>query len=298
MSTHSLTFLLPSGRSLGYALYGAHPPSIVTTTVFYFHGTPGSRLEGAVWHAATLARSVRLIAIDRPGFGLSSSQENRTLMHWPDDVLALADHLGIDTFRVLGTSGGGPYVLACAKVIPASRMQAAAIVSGMYPCRELMSWGSWAMMELVAWMPGVYSALLEWYVGRAVRDWEHPEVLEEMVLKSEKRVVEVDRRVLRDDVLRKWLLDSMREGLRQGCWGTAWEVRLFGSSWGFGLQEIEGVRVSLWHGGLDRGVPSRMARKAAEMLNGAELRVFEEEGHISLVVNKAEEILEDLVVDG
>jgi hypothetical protein len=46
---------------------------------------------------------------------MSTFQPNRRILDWPSDILELADHLKISQFYVLGTSGGCPYVLACAK---------------------------------------------------------------------------------------------------------------------------------------------------------------------------------------
>jgi pimeloyl-ACP methyl ester carboxylesterase len=75
---------------------------------------------------------IRMIVVDRPGYGLSDFQEDRTYLDWPDDVSELADHLGIDRFAVLGWSSGGPYVAAVAHEIP-ERLTVAAIVDGEAP---------------------------------------------------------------------------------------------------------------------------------------------------------------------
>jgi len=104
---------LADGRRLGYAEFG--DPS--GAPCLYFHFSPGSRLEpAAVFSGVRQAwlRGVRLVSADRPGFGLSDRQPARTLLDWPGDIAALADHLGIDRFAVLGASGGGAYALACA----------------------------------------------------------------------------------------------------------------------------------------------------------------------------------------
>jgi len=46
----------------------------------------------------------RLIAVDRPGMGLSNYQANRRLLDWPEDIRLLADALGIDRFSILAYS--------------------------------------------------------------------------------------------------------------------------------------------------------------------------------------------------
>ena len=70
-----LTFSLADGRLLGYAFYGPEGGR----PVLYLHGTPSSRLEPLIiniWgHSLTdllQQYNIRLIAVDRPGMGLST----------------------------------------------------------------------------------------------------------------------------------------------------------------------------------------------------------------------------------
>jgi pimeloyl-ACP methyl ester carboxylesterase len=101
---------LRDGRQLGYAEWGDSAGG----PLLFFHGWPGSRLEGRLGDEAAKTCRVRLIALDRPGMGLSDFQSRRALVDWPDDVVQLADALGLERFAVLGISGGGPYAAACA----------------------------------------------------------------------------------------------------------------------------------------------------------------------------------------
>jgi pimeloyl-ACP methyl ester carboxylesterase len=110
MTAVSQHFRLLDGRALGYAEYGVPDGA----PVLYFHGFPGSRLEAALTEGPATALGARVIALDRPGYGLSDPQLGREIGHWPEDVGQLADHLGLERFAVLGTSGGGPYAMACA----------------------------------------------------------------------------------------------------------------------------------------------------------------------------------------
>ena len=91
---------LRDGRRLSYAVYGAPDGR----PVFYLHGWPSSRLEGRLHAATAMQKGVCLIAIDRPGFGLSDFQPRRTLLNWPQDVLAVATALGIARFLVTPAS--------------------------------------------------------------------------------------------------------------------------------------------------------------------------------------------------
>src|SRR5260370_34619307 len=98
--------------------------------VFFFHGLPGARLQRYPDDAIAIASGARIIALDRPGLGLSSFQPGRKLLDWPGDVSELAGALSIDRFAAIGLSGGGPYMLARAYKIP-WRLTSATVVSGL-----------------------------------------------------------------------------------------------------------------------------------------------------------------------
>ena len=63
--------ILPDGRRLGFAEYGIR----AGIPIFYFHGCPGSRLDALLVEPVAKRFGVRLIALDRPGFGISDYQE-------------------------------------------------------------------------------------------------------------------------------------------------------------------------------------------------------------------------------
>lgn len=118
---------MPDGRRLGYSECGDPNGALV----LYFHGTPGSRIETRLIAGEAAAGGVRLIAVERPGIGLSDYQQGRTILDWPADVenFAAAIGYGEAPFGVIGLSGGAPYALACVKCIP-QRMTHVALVSG------------------------------------------------------------------------------------------------------------------------------------------------------------------------
>src|SRR5215210_2245818 len=116
--------LLADGRRLGYAEYG----DSLGQPVMFFHGLGTSRLVCPPDEAAARKLGVRLIAVDRPGIGISDPLSGRSLLDWPRDVAQLADQLGIERFSVVGWSGGGPYAAACGHSL-AHRVLAVGMVS-------------------------------------------------------------------------------------------------------------------------------------------------------------------------
>ena len=75
---------------------------------------------------------VRIVALNRPGYGPSTFQPDYSFLDWPVDVSAAADLLGIDRFAVVGASGGSPYALACGYALR-RRVASVGIVVGVAP---------------------------------------------------------------------------------------------------------------------------------------------------------------------
>jgi pimeloyl-ACP methyl ester carboxylesterase len=105
---------VPDGRTVGVAEYGVPEGK----AVLWSHGGPGSRLEPIHLDSGAVEAGLRLIGVDRPGYGLSVPQPGRTVGSWVPDALAVADHLGIDDFVTVGVSTGGAYALAVAALAP------------------------------------------------------------------------------------------------------------------------------------------------------------------------------------
>src|SRR4051794_19082902 len=104
---HEGTITVASGRTVGFADFGdIGDPSVEGLPVLWAHGGPGSRLDPGYLAPRAAEAGVRFIGIDRPGYGWSTPQIGRTIADWVPDALAVADHLGVDRFVVVGTSTG------------------------------------------------------------------------------------------------------------------------------------------------------------------------------------------------
>src|SRR5687768_5971904 len=85
--------------------------------IIFFHGTPGSRLDISFADELAAEQGVRLVSFDRPGYG-GSTPAPFGLVSLAEDVATMADRLGIDKFATMGHSGGSPFALAAAVVLP------------------------------------------------------------------------------------------------------------------------------------------------------------------------------------
>jgi pimeloyl-ACP methyl ester carboxylesterase len=261
---------LPDGRQLGYADYG----DPAGWPLMFFHGTPGSRIMARF--AAPKARElgVRLIAPERPGFGLSDLQPDRQLVDWPDDVRQLADFLGLKQFAVVGVSGGGPYVAACAWKI-ADRMVGAGIISGLAPedrVRGELSC-SHRSTALLMRQTKLLLPMLRLLASCAKR---RPQIIIEAMGFM---VFGEDRKILSQPEVQSTQIDGIVEAFRQGPEGTALELGLFSRPWGFEIGEIT-IPVYLWHGETDAIVPVRLGHYLAEHIPSCQAKFIPGAGHL------------------
>ena len=118
---------LSDGRRLAYEIRG-NPSS--QYTAFYIHGTPSCRVEFLGFNQGILDElGIRLIGVDKPGYGQSDPHYGRSLKSFVLDLEELADHLQLQRFLLIGVSGGGPYSWATAKYAP-HRVKGVLILSG------------------------------------------------------------------------------------------------------------------------------------------------------------------------
>jgi len=280
-SRESQSVSLRDGRRLGYAEYGAADG----TPGFYFHGHPGSRLEPRFADAAAAGAGLRVIALDRPGYGLSDFQSGRRILDWPVDVAEVADALGLDRFGVLGSSGGGPYALVCAHALP-GRVTRAGVISSVGPydapgATDGMRWQNRVGFQLSARFPPLARLVMS-SMARQLR--RRPErTLDAIAQAMSPRDAEIARR----PEVREILAADIAEAFRRGPRGAALDVVLLGRPWGFRLDEIQ-TEVHLWQGEADVLVPPAMGRHLAAQLPDCRATFFPGEGHLLFVDHMAE----------
>lgn len=279
---------LRDGRRLGYSEFGAPGGQ----PILYCHGFPASRLDGRIAHEAALRLNVRLIAPDRPGFGLSDFQAGRRITDWPRDLLELADTLMLVRFPLLGISGGAPYAVACAGAIP-GRLTTLGIVCGLGQADRAeytagMNSFARASFALARSAP-LLSRLFNRALAPALR--RSPRLLL-MLLAS--HLPPSDQEVLADPEVFGAFADSYREAFRQGGRGAALDMTLLARPWETAVDSIR-VPCHLWHGEQDTTVPVAMGRRLAAAIPGCRARFYPDEGHFSLPVRRMDEILSTLL---
>lgn len=260
--------------------------------VMYFHGWPSSRLQGRQIHEVAVEKGIRLIAPDRPGIGQSDFVEGRVLKDWPQVVNDLADHVGWERFGVMGVSGGGPYALAAARWLP-ERVTRADVICGAvplakFPDRREMMWPYRTLLAIRPRVPWLIPSVLK--LSRKISECPPEQPPMSLILKC---TAEADREMILSKGCFADLTRSFREGLAQGARGVQWDGDVYTSDWELDFENIE-IPVGLWHGSEDKNIPFAMVKTYADWIPKVERHFFEGEGHYSVAMGYAAEVLEGL----
>jgi pimeloyl-ACP methyl ester carboxylesterase len=104
---------------------------------------------------------------------------------------------------------------------------------------------------------------------------------------------DVDRAFCTDE-FGDYLATSFREAVSVGVDGWIDDDLAFAAPWGFDLGAIS-VPVSVWQGSDDLMVPFAHGRWLADAIPGARAHLLEGEGHLSVVVGRIGDILDELL---
>ncbi len=261
---------LPDGRRVACAEYG-DPGGL---PVLALHGTPGSRLMFALADRAARERGIRLIAPERPGYGLSDYRHSESLAQIAEDLSAVADLYEVDRFAVIGVSGGGPYAVAAAAAMP-DRISLLALVAPIGEVADVqlrLSRFQRLLFRRLArrpWASRLFFGRLRLMVFRS------PDTAYRWLMR---RVRAADRELLARSGVKISLQAAMGEGLRPGVEGVAQDLRLCCSPWRLRFADID-VPAIIWQGSDDPVVPPEAAYALARALPNCRLDVIPAAGH-------------------
>jgi len=295
MNQLNQTLTLKDQRTLSYAEVGEPTGK----PIFLFHGLHSSRLEVALIDQKMRENNIRVIAIDRVGVGYSTFKENHSLFDTVDDVLELAEHLNIETFSVLGTSSGAKYALACAKKIP-ERLNAVFCLSSGVPIEffnDDMPTENRVMLKLLQKAPWLIKPLFWLSFSRISQE---PKQVDAFLGNIIYQLDTIDKDLLANNPeIKEQFAKQCRESYLQGAEGSVADAKLdmFEKTWGFELEEINFSPIYAWHGSLDRGIPLSVAKVLEERVKGIEFKVLDGEGHLTLVFEVLDEVIEKVNVE-
>jgi pimeloyl-ACP methyl ester carboxylesterase len=276
----SQTITLPDGRKLGYATIGKGNP------IIYFHGTASSRLEAYLLKQLTKREKIKLVALDRPGYGLSTYKPRKNIQDINSDINFLADHLGIDKFGVLGWSGGGVFALAYLTCFP--QRVTCGVIAG---TPDLPFDASTAHNT-----PFIKYIMKISFLGTLAMRNMRRQILKtnstNAFLRSNhgKQMLHTcsnrDLAFFFDPVWMRLMYQSITEAFRQSnsIKTILEEHRLFLKPWNLPSKNI-GNKLHIWHGTEDKNCPIKNAHNITNRVKGSNLTVFPRHGHCVLFDN-------------
>lgn len=279
---------LPDGRQLSFVEFGnknGYP-------VLYFHGTPSCCLEPSmIGDEVFIQHNLRIISPSRPGMGRSDTHKNRTFIDWTKDTIALADHLNIEKFAILGYSGGAPYTLACALKIQ-ERLTSAVIVSGAGQMNQPEVRNNLSLKHRIFWkVADRFPFLLPIVLNKMKQFREVPD--EEILARVKKNMPKADFELFKQKerlALSKKGLDETFRDIK----GVAMDVRLPVRPLGFNLGDIH-FPITFFHGREDNTVPVEVVEWMVPRIPNARLITYPDQGHLSAIIDHFDEITEALL---
>ena len=264
----------PDGRTLACVERGA-PDGV---PVLVNHGTPGSRLSRHPDAALYEQHGVRMIAYDRPGYGLSAPNPGRSVADAGSDIAAIADELGIERFAVVGGSGGGPHALACGALLGDRVLRVGALVTPAPSDTDDFDFfdglADINVKEFGAALEGreAVEAFIQPYADELRRNPDA--VIDEIV----SELPDVDRAIAEGEEFRAIMRESFIEAVRQGVRGWADDDLAFAKPWGFEPEDVH-AEVRVWQGELDVLAPRSHGEYVASRLPNARFELLEGGGH-------------------
>jgi len=259
------------------------------------HGTPSDATIWNDWHDDALQNNLRLVAISRPGYGLSDRLAGRTAASVVEDVEDVLDDLGIKEFITIGWSGGGPHALACGALLP-NRCKGVSSLAGVGPYGEddldfLEGMGPENVEEFGMALKG--EVILRVWMEENAEPYRTI-AGEELAAALGGLVPEVDIRALNEKGLAEIWASSMRRCFTNGLDGWIDDMMVFCNNWGFNPSEIT-VPVTIWQGELDLMVPFSHGKWLLKRIPGAIAKLEKGHGHLSLLADKRQAIIDDLI---
>ena len=258
---------LDGGHTL--RVYDTHPNDADgRLAVFWHHGTPNVGAPPRPLFAAAARLGVRWVSYDRPGYGGSTPSPGRRVASAADYVSGVADALGIGRFAVMGHSGGGSHALACGALLPGR-------VVGVVSAAGLAPFGAEGLDWFAGMAPSGVASLRAAARGRAAK-----ERYEASAGEQDPGFIPADWAALSGAW--SWLGDVVGPAVEGGPGGLIDDDLAYVAPWGADPARVTAPTLLL-HGGRDRVVPPSHGGWLARRCPSAELRLFPDDGHISVL---------------
>lgn len=255
---------LPSGHKLQGRVEG--PAN--GTPIFQLHGTPGSRVDTAPPDLLE-GLNVRLITYDRPGYGGSDLWEGLKVVDAAGHVEAIANHLRVEKFAVVGRSGGTPYAAAAAAGLP-DRVTRLGLLVPVAPPALMKEKYYEGMTQQVAGLEKSFEGPTAQKFAKFLKDPTDPMGI---IGIPRDKLGSVDQEIV--DKHSENLCKQFAEGLKNGYQGWLNDLEQYGKDrpWGFDIGDIECPTI-VWTASGDGFTPSAHAERITAQLPQGQGRLY------------------------
>jgi len=270
-----------------------------------FHPTPSSRLFVRQHADAALRTGVRLLGFSRPGSG-GSTMTTPGLRVVAEDAARVADAAGVETFAVLGFSGGTPFAAATAALFP-DRVRAVGLCAAVAPWQEIGDRGiefDDELERLVDLAGRDLAAALEGVRARGEREYADQLSLDDAALSAH---LVADAGAPDDEVLTPLLAMGQAITLRDAFDqdddeadygppvydGYAFDELAFSCPWDVDVRDVV-APTWIWQGSRDVVTPLDHARWYAAQIGDSTLVVRDGLGHLGSFEAHRDEMLATL----
>jgi len=257
--------------------------------IIFHHGTPGDVTTWSTWVDLCESKGIRAISYSRAGYGLSDRNKNRIVSDVNKDIAQVLKAKDIKRFVSIGWSGGGPHALA--NTVMAENCAAISLAGvGAFDQPDLdflAGMGQENHDEFGAALAG-FDQIEEWMAinGPAMQTVTGDQVRESLgglIGAADKAVIE--------GAYSDAMAANFRRALTNGFTGWIDDDMAFIEKWGFELENIK-KPVFLWQGDQDLMVPHAHGQWLEKHISTAKLTFVPGHGHLSLLVEYRNEILE------
>lgn len=278
-------FTLQNGNQIEYTEYG--DPN--GTPMLYFHSIVHSRQQFHPYSQYAKNHGIRIIAIERPGFGVSTRSKKFSLSLYAKDIKQLTQHLSLSPFYVLGDANGAMSALACAAIIPEHIIKVAIIsctpYSGLNDLKKLMPLNR-IMLHLAQAMPKktYYKICKVVLKGHTYKNF---------INRMENKLHFTDLNIIKTPEYEQIYSSSVQRALSQDteAFIEDYSARLY--PLGFSVNTIV-PEVHLWHGVMDMHTNITSAKTLAEAIPNCKSTFLEGCGH-NLFISHIDQVLSQLL---
>jgi len=280
------TIPLSCGKQLGDAELGACE---ARHTINYHHGFPTCRLEaGFLFDSLTRRPDTRIIALDRPGIGLSDPDPDFQFLNWPHYVESIADIWNLNRFSVIGISQGSPYALATARAMPA-RVTSVTLGSPLAPFEAVE--GSPTSPMRLAYQAQKHPLAVALMCNRVTKPMRQNLRWLNLLVGS---AAVVDRKLLAEPTTRDAIALAVVEAFRQGPTANVHSIAITARSWASWLKDVV-QPVTVFHGCADNWASPAIGKFLVERLPNAIGHFWPGEGHFTGLFKHSDAVLASAV---